>query len=198
MIKAVSSVSFKGENDKDMSSLINSPGKFSTAQAATTQTPAADKVELSTTSKKEKSNTGLVIGGTLATLAALWIGLGIAVGKGKMDSWKLAEGQEGWGAKLKDYVYKFGESANKAYDATLGKWFGKKADDAAKAGDDAAKAGDNAAKAGENTAKAGDDAAKAGDDAAKAGENTPKAGDDTAKAGDDAAKAGEDAPKSEG
>ncbi|MBR5555899.1 hypothetical protein IKU74_07800 [bacterium] len=166
MIKAVSSVSFKGENDKDMSSLINSPGKFSSAPAATTQAPAADKVEFST-DKKEKNNTGLVIGGTLATLAALWIGLGIAVGKGKMDSWKLAEGQEGWGAKLKDYVYKFGESANKAYDATLGKWFGKKADDAAKVGDDAAKAGDDAAKAGNDAAKVGDDAAKVGEDAPK-------------------------------
>jgi len=181
MINAVSGVSFKGEGDKDLNALINSPGKFSAAPAAT-MAPAADKVDLSTSNgKKEKNNTAAVVGGTLAALAAVWVGLGIAVGKGKLADWKLAEGVQdaGWGAKAKNLVYKIGESAKKAYDSTLGKWFGKKADDAAKASDDASKAGGETPKAG-------------GDDAPKAGGETPKAG------GDDAPKAGGETPKADG
>lgn len=160
MIGPVSGVSFKGEESKDMSSLINSPGKFSTAASAASQAPAADKVELSTTSKKEKSNTAAKIGGTLAALAAVWVGLGIAVGKGKLADWKLPAdaADAGWGAKAKDLVYKVGESAKKAYDATLGKWFGKKAADAA--GEAGSKAAD----------EAGDAASKTADDAEKAAE----------------------------
>ena len=145
MISSVSSVNFRG--DKDLNALINEPGKFSnTAGAAQPQTaPAEDKVDLSTKGEaKEKKHTGAIIGGIVAGLFLLWAGLGLAVGKGKMESWKLAEGAEGWGAKLKDYVYKFGESAKKSYDATLGKWFGKKAAEATEEGskivDDAANA----------------------------------------------------------
>lgn len=160
MINAVSSVSFKGEADKDMSSLINSPGKFSAAPAATVA-PEADKVDFSTTKKKDKNNTAAVVGGTLATLAALWIGLGVAVSKGKLDNWKLAQGQEGWGAKAKDLVYKFGESAQKAYDATLGKWFGKKAEKTAEAAGEAAETVEKAAgEAAETVEKAADDVAE--------------------------------------
>jgi len=165
MIGPVSGVSFKGEESKDMSSLINSPGKFSTAASAASQAPTADKVELSTTSKKEKSNTAAKIGGTLAALAAVWVGLGIAVGKGKLADWKLPAdaADAGWGAKAKDLVYKVGESAKKAYDATLGKWFGKKAADAA---DEASEAGSKAAdEASEAASKTADDAEKAAEEA---------------------------------
>ena len=134
MISSVSSVSFRG--DKDLGNLISDPGKFSNAapaQATAQAAPEGDKVDLSTAVPEdgEKKHTGAIIGGIVAGLFLLWAGLGIAVGKGKMDSWKLAEGADGWGAKLKDYVYKFGESAKKSYDATLGKWFAKKAEKAA-------------------------------------------------------------------
>ena len=136
MISSVSSVSFRG--DKDLGNLINDPGKFSNAapaQAPAQSAPEGDKVDLSTAAAEdgEKKHTGAIIGGIVAGLFLLWAGLGVAVGKGKMKSWQLAEGVEGagWGAKLKDYVYKFCESAKKSYDATLGKWFAKKAEKAA-------------------------------------------------------------------
>jgi len=133
MIKAVSGISFKNDATKDMNALINSPGKYSSAPAGASQAPQGDRADISSSKKdEEKSNTGLIIGGTIAALAAIWIGLGIAVGKGKLADWKI-ESPDGWGAKLKNFVYTVGESAKKAYDNTLGKWFGKKADDAADA-----------------------------------------------------------------
>ncbi len=135
MIKAVSGISFKNDANKDINALINSPGKFSATSAPSApQASAVDGTD--SFDKEEKSNTALKVGGTLATLAAIWIGLGIAVGKGKLASWKADGVSTGWGAKLKNVVYQIGDSAKKAYDNTLGKWFGKKADDAA----DAAKA----------------------------------------------------------
>lgn len=148
MIKAVSGISFKNDANKDINSLISSPGKYSAASApAAPQAPAADKAD--SFGKEEKSNTALKVGGTLAVLAAIWIGLGIAVSKGKLDSWKADGVSDGWGAKLKNVVYQIGESAKKAYDNTLGKWFGKKADDAADAAKktDAPKTGGEAPKA---------------------------------------------------
>ncbi len=133
MIKAVSGISFKNDATKDINALINSPGKYSAANASTSQAPQGDRADISSSkNNEEKSNTGLVIGGTLAALAAIWVGLGIAVSKGKLADWKI-ESPDGWGAKLKNFVYSVGESAKKAYDNTLGKWFGKKADDAADA-----------------------------------------------------------------
>lgn len=132
MIKAVSGISFKNDANKDINALINSPGKFSATSAPSApQASVADETD--SFDKEEKSNTALKVGGTLAALAAIWIGLGIAVGTGKLATWKADGIKSGWGAKLKNVVYQIGESAKKAYDGTLGKWFGKKADDAAEA-----------------------------------------------------------------
>lgn len=143
MISSVSSVNFKG--DKNLNALLNEPGKFSTAAAAQPQPQQApDRADFSNKEDEgEKKHTGATIGGIAAGLLLLWAGLGIAVGKGKLENWKLAEGAEaaGWGAKAKDLVYKFGESAKKSYDATLGKWFGKAKDaaDATEAATEASK-----------------------------------------------------------
>lgn len=132
MIQAVSGVSFKNDANKDINALINSPGKYSGASASSvSQTQTTDKGD--SFGKEEKSNTALKVGGALAVLAAVWIGLGIAVGKGKLDSWKADGVSDSWGAKLKNVVYQIGDSAKKAYDNTLGKWFGKNGDDAGKA-----------------------------------------------------------------
>lgn len=125
MVSAISNVSFRADAvNKDLNSLINDPGKYSSAQQ---QAPAkdlgADKVDLSTNAaKKEKSNTGAIIGGILGVLALTWIGLGVAVSKGKLNEIPEAAG---WGEKLKNIAFKIGKSADDAYKSTFGKWFGK-------------------------------------------------------------------------
>ena len=130
MIYAVSSVSFRGDvgAKKDLNSLINDPGKFSAsapAQAAPQQ-PKSDEAAFSTKPEKEKNNTGKIIAGVVAALALVWIGLGYAVGR-KGSQWTKIENPEGITQKCKNFFYDIGESAVKAYDNTLGKWFGKKA-----------------------------------------------------------------------
>lgn len=137
MISAISSVSFRGEADnKDLNALINQPGKYSnSAQAAPAaqQAPAGDRADLSTKeTKKEKSNTGAIIGGIIGALALTWIGLGIAVGR-KGSNWTKIDEPAGFADNAKNFFFAIGNSAKKAYDNTLGKWFGK----AEKAADDA-------------------------------------------------------------
>lgn len=152
MISSVSSVSFRGEADnKDLNSLISQPGKYAASPAGAQQAPEGDKVDLSTPQNKEKSNTGAIIGGVIGALALAWIGLGFAVGKGKLSK---VEAPDGIGQKAKNFFHTIGKSAVDAYDATLGKWFGKKAGEAA---EDAAKAGSEAAS---GAADAGEAAAK--------------------------------------
>ena len=133
MISAISSVSFRGETDnKDLNALINQPGKYSNSAQAAPLAPEADRADLSTKASKEKSNTGKVIGGTLAALALAWIGLGIAVGR-KGSNWTKIDEPAGFADNAKNFFFAIGNSAKKAYDSTLGKWFGK----AEKAADDA-------------------------------------------------------------
>lgn len=147
MISSVSSVSFRGEADnKDLNALISQPGKYSASPAGAQQAPEGDKVDLSTTQKKEKSHTGAIIGGIIGALALAWIGLGIAVGKGKLSK---IEAPEGIGQKAKNFFHTIGKSAVDAYDATLGKWFGKKAGEVA---EDATKAGSETASGATGTA----------------------------------------------
>lgn len=137
MISAVSGVNFRGEKT-DFNSLINQPGKYAAgAPASQPAQPEGDKADLSSSiPAEEKSNTGKVIGGIIGALALAWIGLGIAVGH-KGSKWQKIDAPEGLGQKAKNFFYTIGESAKKAYDSTLGKWFGKKADDAANAAEEA-------------------------------------------------------------
>lgn len=143
MISAISSVSFRGETDnKDLNALINSPGKYSNSAQAAQQAPAGDRADLSTKEfKKEKSNTGLIIGSVLGALALAWIGLGIAVGR-KGSNWTKIDEPAGFADNAKNFFFAIGNSAKKAYDSTLGKWFSKKADDVADATSKAPNAGE--------------------------------------------------------
>ena len=137
MISAVSGVNFRGEKT-DFNSLINQPGKYAAgAPASQPAQPEGDKAELSTSvPKEEKSNTGKVIGGIIGALALVWIGLGIAVGH-KGSKWTKLDAPEGLAQNAKNFFYNIGKSASDAYDSTLGKWFGKKADDAANTAEEA-------------------------------------------------------------
>ncbi len=137
MISAVSGVNFRGEKT-DFNSLINQPGKYAAgAPASQPAQPEGDKAELSTSvPKEEKSNTGKIIGGIIGALALAWIGLGIAVGRKALTH---VDAPEGFAQKAKNFFYTIGESAKKAYDSTLGKWFGKKADEVVDAGEEAVK-----------------------------------------------------------
>ena len=137
MISAVSGVNFRGEKT-DFNSLINQPGKYAAgAPASQPAQPEGDKAELSTSvPKEEKSNTGKIIGGIIGALALVWIGLGIAVGRKALTH---VDAPEGFAQKAKNFFYTIGESAKKAYDSTLGKWFGKKADEVVDAGEEAVK-----------------------------------------------------------
>lgn len=130
MISPVSSVSFG--NNKDLKAIINEPGKYSSATVAQAQpqaqaAPAADTMEYSENADidaGEKKHTGAIIGGIVAGLFLIWAGLGLAVGKGKLDKWAdLAD--DGLVNKGKKLLYKIGESAKKAYDGTIGKLFKK-------------------------------------------------------------------------
>lgn len=137
MISAVSGVNFRGEKT-DFNSLINQPGKYAAgAPASQPAQPEGDKADLSTrVPEEEKSNTGKVIGGIIGALALVWIGLGIAVGRKALTH---VDAPEGFAQKAKNFFYTIGESAKKAYDSTLGKWFGKKADEVVDAGEEAVK-----------------------------------------------------------
>lgn len=137
MISAVSGVNFRGEKT-DFNSLINQPGKYAAgAPASQPAQPEGDKAELSTSvPKEEKSNTGKVIGGIIGALALVWIGLGIAVGRKALTH---VDAPEGFAQKAKNFFYTIGKSASDAYDKTLGKWFGKKADEVVDAGEEAVK-----------------------------------------------------------
>ena len=115
-----------------MGGLINQPWGDTISVQVAPLAPEADRADLSTKASKEKSNTGKVIGGTLAALALAWIGLGIAVGR-KGSNWTKIDEPAGFADNAKNFFFAIGNSAKKAYDSTLGKWFGK----AEKAADDA-------------------------------------------------------------
>lgn len=136
MISAVSGVNFRGNTEKtDFNNLINQPGKYAAGAPAQQQAqPEGDKADLSTrVPEEEKSNTGKVIGGIIGALALVWIGLGIAVGRKALTH---VNAPEGFAQKAKNFFYTIGKSASDAYDKTLGKWFGKKAEDAANASEE--------------------------------------------------------------
>ena len=138
MISAVSGVNFRGNTEKtDFNNLINQPGKYAAGASASqpAQPESSDKADLSTSApEKEKNNTGKVIGGIIGALALVWIGLGIAVGRKALTH---VDAPEGFAQNAKNFFYTIGKSASDAYDKTLGKWFGKKADDAAEVKQDA-------------------------------------------------------------
>lgn len=120
MINSVSGVSFRGEVDTQ--ALLNQPGKY------TTQAPIPE-TEVDTFNDKpagqKKSHIGAVIGTVVGLLAATYIGLGIAVGKGKLNKAVAAEGGNlTFMQKTKNFFVSVGENAKKCWDTVCG-WFGK-------------------------------------------------------------------------
>ena len=117
MIGAINNVSFGNSQD-----LINSPGQFST-----TAIPEAKPDTFEMEDENKKSHTGLkvLIGTALVALAA-FVGLGVAVKKGKIS--KVDVPAEGFMAKAKakaqNFGFSVGEQAQKCYEKVAG-WFGK-------------------------------------------------------------------------
>lgn len=124
MISAISNVSFRGETQPaDFNALISSPGKYSQNAAPQSSAAKGDEVDLSTSEEKKSNKTAIIISSVLGALALTWIGLGIAVGKGKLTK---VEGTDlKFGQKVQNFFHTIGNSAKSAYDSTLGKWFGK-------------------------------------------------------------------------
>lgn len=131
MIRSISSVNFGDTAPaQNFNELINAPGKYASSPAQEAAVPKGDEVDFSTKPEK-KSHTGAIIGGVIGALALVWIGLGIAVGKGKLAK---IEGEDlKFAEKFKNAFFEIGNSAKKAYDSTLGKWFGKAEEAAADA-----------------------------------------------------------------
>ncbi len=124
MISSVSNVNFRGDaapvNHQD---LINSPGKFTT-QAPKADAPADsfEKKEGAENAEKKKSKTPAIIGSVLALLAAAYVGLSVAVGKGKIVEKAAAEGAElKFGEKVNNFFYKIGKSGEDLWNKVRGK-----------------------------------------------------------------------------
>ena len=120
MISAVSNrLSFRGTED-----LFNSPGKFTVQQ----QEIKNDSFEKRFDEDGNKKRVWIPV--TVAALTALagFVGLGYAVKKGNLKHVDVSE-IEGTFSKLwtrcKNVGHSIGETADKWYSNTLGKWFGK-------------------------------------------------------------------------
>ena len=103
MISSVSGISFRGDAPVNSADLINSPGKYATAA------PKADIPADTYGDKNKKSHKGGVIATVVALLAAAYIGLGVAVHKGKLNK---IDNPEGFTQKVKQFFYSIGESAD--------------------------------------------------------------------------------------
>lgn len=120
MLNSVSGVSFKGDvtpaqNTQD---LISAPSQFS-ASLADAPVDSFEKVG----EEKKRSKAPVVIGGLLALAAATYIGLGIAVGKGKL---KKVEGTDlKFMEKAQNWAHAVGDNAKSVWNKVTG-WFGKK------------------------------------------------------------------------
>lgn len=124
MISSVSNVNFRGDaapvNAQD---LINSPGKYTT-QATKADAPADsfEKKDGAEGAEKKKSNLPAIIGSIAGLLALTYIGLGIAVGKGKLTKAVAEEGKElGFMGKVKNFFVDIGESGEKLWNKIRGK-----------------------------------------------------------------------------
>lgn len=114
MINSVSGVSFRGDAPVNAADLINSPGKFTTA--GVNSDVSADSFEKK--GEHQKSHKGAVIGTIIGLLAAAYIGLGIAVHKGKLSK---IDNPEGIMQKTKNFFHKIGESADELWKKIRGK-----------------------------------------------------------------------------
>lgn len=118
MINSVSNVSFKANSAE----LLSAPGKFSQTPVAKTDAPADEFVG------KKKSKAPAVMT-TLALALAAFIGLGVAVKKGKLAK---VENAEGFMAKIKNVGASIGGAAESCWNKITG-IFGKKGEKVAEA-----------------------------------------------------------------
>lgn len=125
MISSVSNVNFRGDaapvNHQD---LINSPGKFTT-QAPKADAPADsfEKKDGADNAETKKSKAPAIIGSVAALLLAAYVGLSVAVGKGKLVEKQVAEGAEKlkFGEKVNNFFYKIGKSGEDLWNKIRGK-----------------------------------------------------------------------------
>ena len=125
MISSVSNVNFRGDvapvNHQD---LINSPGKFTT-QAPKADAPADsfEKKDGADNAETKKSKAPAIIGSVAALLLAAYVGLSVAVGKGKIVEKQVAEGAEKlkFGEKVNNFFYKIGKSGENLWNKIRGK-----------------------------------------------------------------------------
>lgn len=125
MISSVSNVNFRGDaapvNHQD---LINSPGKFTT-QAPKADAPADsfEKKDGADNAETKKSKAPAIIGSVAALLLAVYVGLSVAVGKGKLVEKQVAEGAEKlkFGEKVNNFFYKIGKSGEELWNKIRGK-----------------------------------------------------------------------------
>lgn len=122
MISSVSNVNFRGDaapvNAQD---LINSPGKYTT-QAPKAEAPADSFEKEGAAAEKKKSKAPAIIGTVVGLLAAAYVGLSIAVGKGKLTKAVAEEGKElGFMGKVKNFFVSIGESGEKLWNKIRGK-----------------------------------------------------------------------------
>ena len=126
MTNSVSNVSFRAESAVNTQDLIHSPGKYTT-QTPKTEAQADSFEKEGAVSDKKKSKTGAIIGGVAALLLASYVGLSVAVGKGKISKKVAAEGENlKFGEKVNNFFYSIGDSGRNLWNRIRG----KKAEDA--------------------------------------------------------------------
>ena len=192
MTNSVSNVSFRAESAVNTQDLIHSPGKYTT-QTPKTEAQADSFEKEGAVSDKKKSKTGAIIGGVAALLLASYVGLSVAVGKGKISKKVAAEGENlKFGEKVNNFFYSIGDSGRNLWNRIRG----KKAEDAETTktpeGNKADKPETSTETKPEGTGEA-TPKAEGETKPADAGEATPKAEGETKPAD-----AGEATPKAEG
>lgn len=117
MLNSVSGVNFKGDvtPNPNIQDLINSPGQY----ASLTEEAPVDSFEKAGAEKEHKSKAPAIITTIVGLAAAAYVGLGIAVGKGKL---KKVEGTDlKFTEKAQNFFHSIGENASNMWKKVRGK-----------------------------------------------------------------------------
>lgn len=119
MLNSVSGVSFKGDTTAaNVQDLINSSGLYANSVA---EMPP-DSFERFGGEKEKKSKAPAIIASIVALTAAAYVGLGLAVGKGKLNKVVPKDGAElKFMEKAKNFLYDVGENAKGLWNKIRGK-----------------------------------------------------------------------------
>ena len=117
MLNSVSGVSFKGDitPNPNVQDLINSPGQYASLAA---EAPA-DSFEKAGAEKEHKSKAPAIIATIVGLAAAAYVGLGIAVGKGKLT--KVEGADLKFTEKVQNFFHSIGENASNMWKKVRGK-----------------------------------------------------------------------------